>query len=230
MYQIISYILSGVITILSPVLFAKLILCKNVQVSKKISIIIILIFLNFIIISQIFFDNIIKTILHYIIYTLAIKKMYRIDYWKATLSSFIYLIMLMITDGIGITILSFFIEKEFIYKTLVGSLLTNAIICCTILIITYQFRNFISKVLNYKLDTGKKLIILVSLVSVCIFYCFYQAFINIKIDKDFYINVGIIIVFLIVLFNLAKQLIINSKKTMEYDKLLEFMKNYEEDI
>lgn len=232
MYQIISYILNGIMMIITATLFSKIILQKKVQVSKNKAIKIIILSSIAIAISTQFLNGVIKTSIHYFIYFITIKKIYNIDYWKAALLSIIYLIILMITESLFIIILLFVIKmsRNNFYTYLPLSPLPNATICIGSILISNFIKKFLRNLLNYKLDNNKKIIILLSTTSLCTFYCFYEAFTNVKIDKDFYINVGIIIVFLIVLFNLVKQLIINSKKTMEYDKLLEFMKNYEEDI
>lgn len=232
MYQIISYILSGVMMTITPILFVKIVLKKKLQVPKIEAIAIILIFLILYMFSQYLLVGMIKTIFNCTFHIILIKKLYNIDYWKTIMIIVIYSFLIIIVDALELLSVIYVlnIDKTICYKYIAGSLISNTIVCTVLLLLTIISKKFIRKILNYKLDSNKKLVILLGITLLCILYCFYEAFTNVKIDKDFYINTGIIIVFLMVLFNLAKQLIINSKKTMEYDKLLEFMKNYEEDI
>jgi two-component system sensor histidine kinase AgrC len=183
-------------------------------------------------ISTYYLDGIIKTLVHFVIYDITMKRLYNIDYWKTIMLVLIYLIILMVIDAFAMStlILILKITKSSFYLNYSGTLISNLISCTTIVIITIIAKDKIRKILNYNLDTNKRLVFLLVMTSICTFYCFFLAFSNVKIAKELYVNVGIIIVFLIVLFNLIKQLIVNNQKTMEYDKLLDFMKTYEEEI
>lgn len=232
MLEIISYIASGLIMTLTPILFVKIILSKNIQVSKLKAIIIIIIFLISYMLSQTYLTGVIKTVSNCIFHVILIKKLYNTNYWKTTLLVIIYVLMLMIFDGLSIlsSIYVFNIDPSLFYNNYAGGLALNSIICMIVLIITLFTKQRIKRILNYKLDSNKRLIILLIFTSICMFYSFYLAFSNIKISQDFYINIIIIIVFLIVMFSLIYQLIINSRINLEYDKLLEFMKTYEKEI
>ncbi len=139
---------------------------------------------------------------------------------------------MMLIEGFDLIFIIYVLKlnKEFCYTQLAGGLLLNIIITIETLLVILLLKNQIKKILNYELDNNKKLIAQLCLALFSTLYCFYDAFTNIVINKNFLISIAIIAAFMIVLINLIYQLIINSQKGKEYDKLLEFMKIYEKEI
>ena len=232
MYQIFNYILSGLVIILTPILYTKLIIKSPEKIFTKEKIILTIISVIFTILTQLILNNIIKTLALCIIFIITIKRIFNIDYWKSTILIIIYIALMMLIEGFDLIFIIYVLKlnKEFCYTQLAGGLLLNIIITIETLLVILLLKNQIKKILNYELDNNKKLIAQLCLALFSTLYCFYDAFTNIVINKNFLISIAIIAAFMIVLINLIYQLIINSQKGKEYDKLLEFMKIYEKEI
>lgn len=232
MLEIISYIASGLIMTLTPILFVKIVLHENIKTSKLETILIIIIFLISYMLSQAYLTGLLKTIINCTFHVILIKRLYSLDYWSTILLIVAYVLLMIIIDALELVcfIYIFKIPKDICYEHYAGSLLSNIIITSTCLLTTYISKNKIRKLLNHKLNASKKLSILSFLTLICILFLFYKSFSNIKIDDNFYINICIIIAFAGILFSLVYQIIVNNKQEIEYDKLLEFMKTYEVEI
>ncbi len=232
MLEIISYIASGLLTILTPILFVKIVLKRNIQVSKIKSIVLIVLFIILTFIIQNNLEGTSKTIFYCILYCIAITSLYKIDYWKTILLVFLYLLLLMLADSIVVITFVFILNigKTDFYEIYAGSIVINMLVYIITIFIAILLKKLIKKIIEYELNSNKKLIFMVALTLVCILFFFHQAFDDITINYNFYINVGIIIIFLIILFMLIKQFIINTQISLKYDRLLEFMKTYEAEI
>ena len=116
------------------------------------------------------------------------------------------------------------------YKVYAGSALGNLSICILFVILTYFIRKPLRKILNTQVEDNKKITIYLILTFICIAIVFYQAFSNIKFSLDLIVSIFVMLAFLTILFGLMKQTLENTKLTNKYDKLLEYMITFEQEI
>lgn len=236
MSEIINYFISGLIMIVTPIIFARIILNEKIEFNIiKIIIAIICATIFTILLNNYmteYVNGTIKMLGNCLIYILLFSYLYKIKYTKSILLTFIFVILLMIPDMLELIVATELLNysREYCYEVLAGSILSNLIICISTLIISFLLKKPLRKLVNYKLETNVKIIIFSVLTLICIAMLFYN-FINIfEINGNIIGFLIAIVVFLTILFSLFKQKIDNNKLTMEYDKLLEFMQTYEKEI
>ena len=226
--DIINLILSSIIVVAIPLIFATIILKPELRESKSKIIIIALI----IIISDIFIykytNGISKSLLTFITCLLIIYQTYKITLKTTIILSVLFMLLLIIPELCILGIMTIFnLSKEYFYETFAGSLLSNAIIFTIIIVITTLLRKQIRKLLNVKLKHNTKIIIFSVLAMMSALIFFYDIISSFRIGTK-------IIFYIIAIFTFVTALIIviiqennNIKLKLEYDKLLEFMETYE---
>jgi len=232
MWQIIDSYLGVLITMSGIVAFGGIVLAEKVKISKKKLVIsMIIICLMHLIISQ-YLNGTLKTLVISLINMCTYKYMYNIRVSRAILLTFLCTILLVVPDVIEMIIATEIIgiSKEFYYTKFAGSTIGNLSICISLLILTYFMRKPLRKLLYTKIENNKKIIIYLLLTLICIAIVFYQAFSNIEISINLIISIFIMLTFVIILFSLIKQTLDNEQLTIRYDKLLEYMVTYEQEI
>lgn len=232
MWQIISDFIGIFILGICEIIFARIVLDSSIKTSKITTAIILLISsLIFTLIST-YSVGTIKTIMLYIIHMFEFQCLFKISYLKSMFLTFIYAIVLIIPDILSLLITTTIIgiNKIEFYNEIAGTLLGNIIISLLFLITTLLLRKILKKIMKTEISNNEKIIILsiLTLISIAIFfYRFIQKF---SIDNNiipYLISIGILI---IILFSLIKQTLENNKLSNKYDKLLEFMTTYENEI
>ena len=232
MWQIISLCLGVLVMSFGIFAFPRIVLNKPLKISKcKFIKLLLVVCLVYTLISLITTGTI-KTILIGIVSIIAYRFMYKISQNKAIFITFIYIILLMITEFEELLILKKVLEidMDFCYNTYAGSLISNTLVCILFIINTFILRNFLRGLLTEGIENNKKIIMLLVLTFICIGMFFYTIVKEYKLSDDIYLYLGTIMVLLIMLFWLIRQTIRNNKITREYEKLLEFMKTYEREI
>lgn len=232
MLQIISTYIGIVIMMIGVIAFGKIVLNKIPQVSnlKLVSILMIIciihlaIYLNFV--------GITKTIIVSTINTFFYKYIFKISIKKSIFLTLLYIIILMIPDLLELIIATDILDvsKEFYYNNFAGSILGNLITCILFVIITYVSRKILRKLINTKIENNIKVIIFSFLTTICILMFFFTVIKEFRFGEDVILYLIAMIILASVLFSLIKQTIENSKLTKKYDKLLEFMTTYENEI
>ena len=177
------------------------------------------------------FDNIIKTILLCVLFTLTFKFVFKITYGKAVLSSIIFTILSIIPDLITLGIATrIFDNKEYIYSNIAGNIVTNVSISILMILLTIILKNILKKIINYSLSTNKKIIVVSTLTLLSLAIFFYNFINTFRLNNGILGYVVIIITLITILFYLFKQKMDNDVILKKYDDLLNIMKNYENDI
>ena len=173
-----------------------------------------------------------KTIIMFIVNSIFYKIVFDISNTKAILLMFLYTIILVIADLLSLFFVTevLNLSKTFCYEKFAGSIIGNISVCLIIIIIAYIFRKPLQKTMNTKIDTNLKIIILSILTLISILLFFYTIIKEFRFNDNITIYLVAIFVMTLVLFSLIKQIIRNNKLLHEYDKLLEFMVTYENEI
>ena len=229
MWQIIDNYIGIVTMTIGVFFFDKIVLNEKLKISKiKLLVFICLISVLHTLI-YLCFTGTVKTILMCLINTVLCKISFKVTVSKAIMTTFMYMVLLMIPESIGVIITTKILKMNN-YKEFVGSALGNISICAVFLILTYFTRKSLRNILNTKVSANKKIIIYLILTFVCIAIIFYQTFNNVVISIDLIISIFIMIAFIIILLSLIRQTIKNNNLINQYDKLLEFMTTYEQEI
>ena len=232
MWQVISDYIGSIAVAIGVYLFARIVLNKKIEMSKKKFSIIFFISTIIYTVIVIYLEGIIKSFLIGVTIFLFNKYVFKEKIRKTLLLTIIYMILLIIPD----LLVTFFLinilnmSKEFCYNVFAGSIMGNAIIQIVFIIVILLFKKSLRKIVNQKLETNTKIIIFSILTLVCTILFFYTLIREFRINNNILLYLFSITVLMTVLFSLIKQTIENNKLTSEYDKLLEFMTTYENEI
>lgn len=232
MWQIISTYIGIVIMMIGIIVFGIIVLNEKPKISKIQLILTLLILCILHTIVYLSLKGTIKTIIICIINVFLYKFIFKISIKKSIFLSFIYLIILIILELAELFVITELlkISKEFCYNTYAGTIISNTLICIIFIIITYFFKDILRKTINNKIENNTKIIIFSILISICTGMFFFTIIKTYTFNSDVLLYLIAIIILLIVLFSLIKQTIENNKLTKKYDKLLEFMTTYENEI
>ena len=232
MWQIINVFISSIFIALGVFLFGKIVIDEEVKISKSEFI---LSFLILVILTEIIylnFDGTIKSILMMIIDISFYSYIFKTNINKSILTNVMYAIVIIIPD-----LLEFFfvtkilkMELNFLYNNYAGSIISNIIVCILFILITLILKKILRKIINTKISSNKKILLFSILTLICIGLFFYTLIKEFRFSDNIVIYLISIIVLIVILSSLIKQTIDNYKLTSEYDKLLEFMTTYENEI
>ena len=232
MWQIISTYLGIVIMTMALAIYAKIVLEKGPKISYFQLVILILIVSAFHTVLQLNINGTMKSIIMCVVNITLFKYAFQISYGKSILLTFMYMIILLIPDLIEI----FFITKilhlnmEFCLSSSGGTLLANFSTCILFIIIVLILKKYLIQLIKTEIDNNKKIIFFSIITFICIGLFFYTMAKELKFNNNVLLYLVGIIALVSILLSLIKQTMINNKITNDYDKLLEFMKTYEEEI
>lgn len=230
--KILSIYINAIFLMSVVIVFEKIVLNEKIKISKTNLIIASLLASLIHLITFFNITGTLKTLVMFITNTLFHKYVYKTSNKKSIVLIFMCTTLLMISDLLSlfliIEVLGF--SKSFCYEEIAGSVISNLTVFIIIITLTYITRRGLRKIIKYELDYNKKIITLsiFTLISVVLF--FYTIIKEFRFNDNVIIYLIAIVVLLTVLFSLIKQTIENKKITNEYDKLLEFMTTYEQEI
>lgn len=227
----ISAYICAVITTIEVIGFGILILPEKIKMSKSKLLITGLIISTIFAIVSLTLTGTAKTLLIFLINIFIYKYLFSISYKKSIFITFLFMIVLLISDLLALLlpIKIFNISKE-LYYGFAGTIIGNILTCITFLAITYIIKKTLRTFTRTKLEDNRKVIILSILIYICVFMFFYIIIKTFRMSDNIIMYLIAIIVLLLVLFSLIKQVIENNKLMSRYDKLLEFMTTYENEI
>lgn len=232
MSLIVEYYCSALLFSFQVLFFLKCALNKKSLFSKKYIILIISIFAIFYSLVFFYFQGVLKTLILVLITVFLYMFIYKISFFKSILLSFVYIVVLMIPDLLVLFCLTklFDVSKLFYYNEFAGSFLADFTIFVIFILITFFLKKPLKKLFDTQIDTDKKIILLSIMTFVCVLLFFYTIVEKFRFTNDILLYLMCIFILLLVLSNLIKQVIDNRKLSDKYDKLLEFMTTYENEI
>lgn len=173
----------------------------------------------------------IHTITIYVLTIITYKYILKINYTKAILSCGIIIVSILLFDFIASVILVPFLSIEFIRKTWYISIITNLIICISLLTIFYKtkFGVWISNIIE-KIESKRKsrIIVFLILVIVAMSIMLYIAGTNFKLNAIFTRNSLIFIIFFLLVIIMFSERNSYEKLSSEYDSLFNYVKVFED--
>jgi len=216
---------------IAEIFFAKIVLNKKIEVNKGIFFIVFLLIRLLLTISYIYFVGTIKTFVMYIIHCLEFKIIFKLGYNKAIFLTFLYVVILLVPDMILVGASNFVdINKVVYFNSYAGSVFFNLITGILIVVITFLFRRILRKIINTDVSNNFKIIVLSLVTLWCVISFLYIFASKVKIDGNSVPYLISIVVLMFILFSLIRQTIKNNRLMEQYDKLLEFMTTYENEI
>lgn len=230
--EIIIQYICAIILMFGVYSFGKFILDEEPKISKKKLFVLLQIIYIIQVIVYLNSAGTLKTVVMLIINAIFYKQVFKISTKKSILLVIVYIIMLIALDLLCMLSVTELLNysKTFCYEKFAGSILGNLMVCALLLIVTYVFKNSLKKIINNEIDHNVKIVLLSVLTLICILFFFYTIIKEFKFNDDIIIYLVAIFVMTLVLFSLIKQIIRNNKLLHEYDKLLEFMTTYENEI
>lgn len=182
--------------------------------------------------TYVYLEGTLKTLVVCIINILTFKYVFKIDYPKAMFLTLMYVILLIIPDALTLIFLTKIlnISKQVCYEVYASGVLSSTMICILFLGLTMIVKKPLRRLINYKLENSKKIIIFSILTFLCIAIIFYNAFGNIEFNTNLIISIFTMIIFVVILISLMKQMYENSNLTKKYEQVLEFMITYEDEV
>ena len=232
MLEIIKYSIGPFLMIIIFTYFICVVLDKRIKViDKKFCL---LFFLNFIchLIFGVLFDDFYKTVVALCVDSFYCYKVFCISYKRSLYITFCFMILLIIPDLIQLFLVTNVvgINKIICYNEIAGSVISNLMVCIIFIILLYIFKNKVKKIINVEISNNLKILILSLATFFCVGLIFYSVIDTYEFSNDIFLYLIAMLVLSISLFGLIKQLIENNRLMEEYDKLLEFMTTYENEI
>ena len=232
MSQIINGYLISLVMMSGVYLFGKIILNNTIgpKLKKLILVIVLISFPQTT--ASLNLEGTFKTILMFGMNIIFYKSLFDISFRKALFISFLYMTVLIIPDLLQLFIATNIlnVSKQFYYDVFANSFFSNFGVCVLLIIITYILKKPLRKLVSQKIENNTKIIIFSVLILICSVMFFYTLIKEFRFSDDIFVYIIAIIVLISVLFSLIKQMIANNKLVKEYDRLLEFMTTYEEEI
>lgn len=199
---------------------------------KLVSVLILLLFSILYTLIYITFKGTIKSITICLIYALYVYTSFDRNISKSIFSGIIYMILLIIPDLIllGVITKVLNLSKEYCYSTFAGSILGNLSVSAIMILLVYLLRKPLRKIVNYKLSSSTKIIIVSLLALVTIAKVFYNLITDYRFSNDVLTYFLLIGTLMIILFSLLRQKSDTENMFRKNDALIGIMKNYEIDI
>lgn len=199
---------------------------------KLVSILILLLFAGLHTIINIYLDGSIKTLIICILYTTYIYIAIEKNLIKSIFSSIVYVLLIIIPDliALGFVTKVLNVSKEYCYNHLAGSIIINLSVSALMILLVYLLRKPLRKIVNYKLSSSTKIIIVSLLALVTIAKVFYNLITDYRFSNDVLTYVLLIGTLMIILFSLLRQRSDTENMFRKNDALIGIMKNYEIDI
>ena len=230
--EAIKYILSSIIVVATPLIFTKILFNCRLRKDKNRIIVMNLVALISSILIYMNTCGMYRSSLMVIVYVALIKQTYNISLRNTIIAVVILVILLIIFEivlpYVMINILK--LSRDYCYNVFAGSLFSNVVVCLSVIIISLIIKKLILKLINIQGNYNLKIIIfaVLSLFSILIF--FYDTTANFKIGSRVIFYVIAIFTFICALIIVINQENKNLKLKTEYEKLLDFMQIYEEEI
>lgn len=232
MQEIIEFILSSIVMVITPIIFGVLTLDNKIRKDKSKVVVAFCISCIVYSICYLYLDGGIKTLIVFFLHIFIFNQIFNLNVSKSIVLTFIYALILMVPDIMQLifftNILNF--SKEYYYETFAGGFISNFLVCINTCILTFFIQRNIKKILNSKLENSNKLLTLSLFTLICVIILFFDIIANYKSDNNIVSYVLLIIIFLIIIADLIKEKMEVNDKIQEYNGLLGFMKSYETEI
>ena len=232
MLQIISAYICLLIMTIGLFIFGRIVLNVKIKISRLQFILLMVIASITQTVIYLNFNGTIKTLLMGVIEMFFYKYMFKISNKKAIFLTFLYVVILLITELLELFFITEILKlsRDFCYNTYAGTIISNIFILIIFILITYIIKKVLRNLVNDRVENNTLVIIYSILIAICVLMFFYTLIKEFRFGEDVILYLIAMLVLASVLFSLIKQTIENNKLIKKYDKLLEFMTTYENEI
>ncbi len=232
MQEIMEFILSSMIMVITPIIFGVLTLDNSIRKDKSKVVVVFLISCIVYSLCYLYFDGGIKTLIGFFLHIFMFNQIFKTSFFKSIFITLIYISLLIVTEIIIIFFMTNItnMTKIYFYENFAGSFLGNISISLFVILFLIIFRIGLSKLINSKLERSHSTVILYFSTIFSIVIIFFNVVSVYKDDNNICSYLLIIAVFLLVISSLIKEKLVINDKIQEYNGLLGFMKSYEKEI
>lgn len=232
MQQIIDFVLSDLIMVITPIIFGKLTLENKLRKDKSKFVVAFLISCILYGLLYLYLDGAVKTLCVFCLHIFMFYYFYNIDVKKSLLITFIYSICLVIPDLIQMFLFTnyMYISIENYINIFSGSFISNMLVCFFTLVLSKRLSRLLKKICESGIEIHFSIVFFIICMTVCVISLFNEIIFNYRYNLNFYKYIFFFIIFVVMLYNVAKGKIDINNKIKEYNTLLRFMKNYENEL
>ena len=232
MQEVVEFILSSIIMVVTPIIFGVLTLDNNIRKDKSKVVVAFLISCIIYSLCYSYFNGGIKTLIGFLLHILIFNQIFKIGVNKSIFVTFVYVLFVMLIEFLILIIIIFVLKmpKDYCYNIYAGSLISNFVVNIIVIVMTKILLKYIKKIVDINLSKTYLLFVFTLLLICSFIILFFDIIINYKNNNNVYSYILLVIVLLIILFNLLKEKIVINDKIQEYNGLLGFMKSYETEI
>ena len=231
MQQIIDFVLSDLIMVITPIIFGKLTLENKLRKDKSKFVVAFLISCILYGLLYLYLDGAVKSLCMFGLHIFMFYNFYKIKFTNIILITFIFSFIIMLFDFIYLIVVTilFNVSKDFCYNVIAGTFFSNVIVCSLSLIFALILRKRLQKIFITEFSDTFLNFLLIFWFS-CIIILFFSFALFYKKNDNFMIFLlPLVFSLLIVLYFMKTRIFINDK-LKEYNELLKFLTNYENEL
>ena len=188
MSQIISNYIGILFLSMGEIIFGKIVLNNKIETSKVCTIFILLVASVIFTLSSTYLEGINKTALIYIIHIFEFKMLFNLSYYKSMFLSFLFFIVIILPDILSLLIITNILGMNRIdfSHEVAGTIIGNLTIGILLIIVTLILKKPLRKIINTKISSNAKIVILCILTLLCVtifFYIFIFHFYTSQLNK-----------------------------------------------
>lgn len=231
MQQIIDFVLSDLIMVITPIIFGKLTLENKLRKDKSKFVVAFLISCILYGLSYLYLDGAVKSLCMFGLHIFMFYNFYKIKFTNIILITFIFSFIIMLFDFIYLIVVTilFNVSKDFCYNVMAGSFISNCVICSLTLIFSLILGRNMKEIFKIELSDTFLNFLLIFWFS-CIIVLFFSFIFFYEKNSNFVIYFIPLLFSLVIMVYLVKTRIFISNRLKEYNTLLRFMKNYENEL
>lgn len=230
MSELISNYVGTLITISVCIMFGKYILKESFKI-KKVYVFVLIIFFT-LLIGYLYSFNVplLRTVAGFLYCFLMFRHVFNISSTKSIITTIVYYVLLVSAEILFFILATmlFKISGNAVYIEYGGTFVGNILVGFFCLTISFLLRSLIIKLINKNIRHG--LVIYWAMALTCIILFLLTIFSNSTLDIETFLVLGMISVMLVIILVSFYQTYKNNELTNKYDKLLEFIKKYENEI
>lgn len=231
MQQIIDFVLSDLIMVITPIIFGKLTLENKLRKDKSKFVVAFIISYILYGLLYLYLDGAVKSLCMFGLHIFMFYNFYKIKFTNIILITFIFSFIIMLFDFIYLIVVTilFNVSKDFCYNVMAGSFISNCVICSLTLIFSLILGRNMKEIFKIELSDTFLNFLLIFWFS-CIIVLFFSFIFFYEKNSNFVIYFIPLLFSLVIMVYLVKTRIFISNRLKEYNTLLRFMKNYENEL
>ena len=231
MQQIVDFALSDLIMVITPIVFGKLTLGKNLRKDKSKLVVAFLMSCILYGLSYLYLDGVVNTMCMFFLHISIFFYFYKLRFTNVVLITFIFSFIIMFFDFLYLVIITilFNVSKDVSYNVIAGTFVSNGVICACALTFAFAFRKKLKKIFVIEISDNFLNILLIFWFA-CIIILFFAFALFYKEDSNYLIYLLPMLFSLVIILYLMKTRIFIGDKLKEYSELLKFLNNYEREL